>query len=251
LAAAALGHELPGLFTWSHNAFLDIATWFGIPMAMFAMVSVIVCLYFVACAPFDAKRIVYVAGTYVVFLHGMVELPLAFAYFLLPASLLAGAMLAGVRVPSLPLPRFAVGSLVVGLGVLLGAIIYDYLRIESAFYTYRFKNASIGRNHPMDVPETLLLNQFEALLVGLRGTPESMTDDSMWKFEQAILLDPSAAGIQQLAELQLRRGDVVAAQKTADMGRLLSQGKTRRALAARWRYLGNTDPTYRAVEWRD
>lgn len=251
MAATALGHELPGLFTWAHNALLDIATWFGVPMALLAITAVAICMYIVLRAPFDAKRSAYMAGVYVVFLHGMVELPLAFAYFLLPISLLAGAMLAGLKVPSFPLPRYFMGSLLMGLGVLLGAITFDYFRVESAFYTYRFKNANIGRNHPMDVPETLLLNQFEALLTGLRGTPETMSEDGMLKFEQAIMLDPSAAGIQQLAELQLRRGDVTSAQKTADMGRLLSQGKTRRALAARWRYLGSVDPIYRTVEWRD
>jgi hypothetical protein len=251
LAATALGHELPGLFTWAHNAFLDVATWFGIPMALLAIAAVALSMYVVVRARFNMKRSIYVAAVYVVFLHGMVELPLAFAYFLLPVSMLAGAMMAGLGEPAFPLPRFLVGSLLVGLGMLLGTLTYDYLRIESAFYTYRFKQANIGRNHPLDVPDTFLLNQFEALLVGLRGSPESLSEDAMRRFEQAIILDPSAAGLQHLAELQLRRGDVISAQKTADMGRLLSQGKVRHALAARWRYLGNTDPIYRTVEWRD
>lgn len=251
MAASALGHELPGLFTWAHNAFLDIATWFGIPMALLAIAAVGFSVYAVMRSPFDLKRSVYVAGVYVVFLHAMVELPLAFAYFLLPTGMLAGAMLAGLKGPVVLLPRSLLASVLVGLGVLLGALTYDYFRVEAAFYTYRFKHANIGRNHPMDIPDTLILNQFEALLIGLRGSPESMTEDAMHRFEQAIVLDPSAAGMQHLAELQLRRGDVASAQRTADMGRLLSQGKIRRALAARWRYLGTLDPVYRTVEWRE
>lgn len=251
LASAALGHQLPGLFTWAHNAFLDLATWFGIPVAVLAMAAVAVSVVALLRNPFDMKRVVYFAGTCVVFLHGMVELPLAYAYFLLPASLMAGAMLAGLKVVALPLPRAGVAAGLVGLIALLGVITHDYLQIESAFYTWRFKQANVGRNHPLDIPDTLLLNQSEALLVGLRGTPESMTDDSLRDFEQATLLAPSAAAMQQLAELQLGRGDVAAAQRTADMGRLLTQGKERKALAARWRYLGTLDPSFHQVEWRE
>lgn len=251
LASAALGHQLPGLFTWAHNAFLDLATWFGIPVALLAIAAVAVSVVALLRSPFDIKRAVYFAGTCVVFLHGMVELPLAYAYFLLPASLMAGAMLAGLKVFALPLPRAGVAAGLVGLIAMLGVITHDYLQIESAFYTWRFKQANVGRNHPLDIPDTLLLNQSEALLVGLRGTPKNMTDDSLRDFEQATLLAPSAAAMQQLAELQLGRGDVAAAQRTADMGRLLTQGKERKALAARWRYLGTLDSTFRLVEWRE
>ncbi|MCY1552243.1 hypothetical protein D9M68_886260 [compost metagenome] len=134
---------------------------------------------------------------------------------------------------------------------MLGVIAHDYLRIESAFYTWRFKQANVGREHPMDIPSTLLLNQFEALLVGLRGTPHSMTDKSLREFEHAVLLAPSAAAMQHLAELQLGRGDIFAAQRTADMGRLLTQGKERKGLAARWRYLGTQNPMFLSVVWSE
>ena len=92
---------------------------------------------------------------------------------LLPVCLLVGAMTAGLRWPSVALPLVVPRVLVLGLGVLLGAITYDYLRVESAFYTWRFMNANIGRDHPMDIPDTLVLNQHEALLKGLRGKADT------------------------------------------------------------------------------
>lgn len=250
LAAHALGHELPGLFTWAHNAFLDLATWFGLPAVMAAIAAVMACVFVLFRSPFDARRSVYFAAVYVLFMHGMVELPLAFAYFLLPACLLVGAMTAGLRWPSVSLPIGVARVLVVGLGTLLAAIAYDYLRVESAFYTWRFMNANIGRDHPMDIPDTLVLNQHEALLKGLRGTAEEISDADLKRFEQVIFLDPSAAGMQHLALLQLKRGDVAGAQRTADMAHVLTQGEKRRQLAARWNYLGSTDPAFRAVIWR-
>jgi len=251
MAAEALGHHVPGLFTWAHNAFLDLATWFGVPAALLALGAVVASLRTVVRGPFEKKRAVYFAGIYVVFLHGMVELPLAFAYFLLPICIFAGAMLAGLQGAAVALPKGLVAVTIVGLFTLLGAIAYDYLRVEAAFYTWRFKQANIGRNHPMDIPDTVLLNQYEALLRGLRGSPGTLTDEAMQDFEQAIFLDPSAAGMQHLAELQLGRGDVAGAQKTADMGRLLTKDEQRKALAARWRYLAIRNPAYREVDWRD
>lgn len=249
LASAALGHQLPGLFTWAHNAFLDLATWFGIPLALLAIAAVASSVMKFLRSPFDMNRAVYFAGICVVFLHGMVELPLAYAYFLLPVSLMAGAMLSGLKGVAVPVPRSLVAAGVVGLGAMLGVLTQDYLRVESAFNIWRFKQANVGTNHPIDIPDTLLLNNFKALLVGLRGTANSMTEDSLRDFEQAVLLDPSGAAMQQLAELQLSRGDTAGAQGTADMGRLLTQGNERKQLAARWRYLGTQDPAFRAVEW--
>lgn len=251
MASAALGHQLPALFTWAHNAFLDVATWFGIPVALLAIAAVVIHVTALLRGTFDLKRSIYAAGVCVIFMHGMVELPLAYAYFLLPACLMAGAMLPGLKSLSLALPRASVAALLLSLVAMLGVISRDYLQIESAFYTWRFKQASVGRDHPMDVPESLLLNQFQALLVGLRSTPATITEEGLRAFEQAVLLAPSAAAIQQLAELQLGRGEVSAAQRTADMARVLTQGKERKALAARWRYLGTQDAAYRSVKWRE
>ncbi|MDO9438950.1 PglL family O-oligosaccharyltransferase [Hydrogenophaga sp.] len=251
LASARLGHQLPGLFIWAHNAFLDLATWFGLPVTLLAISAAVICATALLRAPFSSRRSIYFSGVCVIFVHGMVELPLAYAYFLLPFSLMLGAMLAGLKIRSLPFPRIGIVASLAGLSVLLALIISDYLQIESAFYTWRFKQANIGQNHPMDVPNTLVLNQSEALLTGLRSTPASITDKSLLDFEQATLLAPSAAAMQQLAQLQLRRGDVAGAQRTADMARILTRGEERKGLAARWRYLGTQEPIFLLVEWRE
>ncbi len=250
LAAYALGHELPVLFTWSHNAFLDLATWFGLPMALAAILVTLACAVAVLRAPFDPRRSIYVAAVFVMFAHGMVELPLAYAYFLLPACLLAGAVTARLRWPAVSLPLVVPRVMLLAMAMLLGGITYDYLRVESSFYTWRFMNARVGKDHPMDVPDTMLLKQYEALLTGLRGSAETMSDQELKDFEEAIYLDPSAAGMLQLAEIQLKRGNIASAQRTANMASVLTHGEMRARVAARWAYLGTIDPAYRAVTWR-
>lgn len=251
LAAGRLGFDLRGLFTWSHNVLIDVATWFGLPMTMAVVTLLLWVLWRILRAPGQLDRWIYVAGIYAVVLHGLVELPMAFAYFLLPVGLMTGAVLNSLRVPGITAPIGVMAGWVIASGVLLGAVVYDYLRAENAFYTWRFENARIGRNHPNDIPDTLVLNQFEAVLIGLRGSADTLTPQQLDDFEKAIVHVPSLAALQHLAEVRMRQGDVVAAQRAADMAVLIAKPHMREAMAARWRYLEQTDPVFRAVQWKD
>lgn len=251
VAAGELGYRLNGLYTWSHNALIDVATWFGLPMAVAVLALIIWVMVLLARHPLDSLQWVFVAAIFPVVLHGLVELPLAFAYFLLPVCLLTGAVLSTLPMPSWAIPRAVVMGWTLSLGVLLGAIVYDYFRIENAFYTWRFELANIGKNHPMDIPDTLVLDQFEALLVGLRGSADTLSEQQVNDFEKAILHDPSLTGIQHLAEIRARQGDIVGAQRAADLGMLTAKPHMREALIARWRYLATTHPEFNAVHWKE
>jgi hypothetical protein len=249
-AAGGLGFDLRGLYTWSHNALLDVATWFGWPMASLVVCLVLWILWRSLRAPSQPDRWIYLAGIYAVVLHGMVELPMAFAYFLLPVCLMTGAVLASLRIPGVSMPRGVVAACTIGLGALLAAVTHDYLRIENAFYTWRFEHARVGKNHPMDVPDTLVLNQFEAMLTGLRGAANSLTRQQVDEFEKAIVHSPSLAAIQHLAEVRMQQADPVGAQRAADMAVLTAKPHVRQAMAARWQYLSQSDPAFGAVQWQ-
>jgi len=251
VAAGELGYRLNGLYTWSHNALIDVATWFGLPMAFALLALIFWVLVALVRRPVDPLQWVFVAAIFPVALHGLVELPLAFAYFLLPVCLLTGAVLAHLPLPSWAVPRTVVVGWTLALGALLGAIVYDYFRVENAFYTWRFEQARIGKNHPMDIPDTLVLNQFEALLVGLRGSADTLTLQQVDDFEKALLHDPALVSIQHLAEIRMRQGDVEGAQRAADLAGLTAKPRMREALAARWRYLSLYDPEFEAVHWAE
>jgi hypothetical protein len=251
LAASRLGYELNALYTWSHNALIDVAAWFGLPLAGACVVVVFWLLWVVLRAPWSATRCLYLAAIFPVVLHGMVELPLAFAYFLLPVCLLTGALVSTLPWQGMRLPRLLVASWALALSGLLAVIVHDYFRIESAFYTWRFEQANIGTNHPMDVPETLVLDQMEALLVGLRGRADSLTREQVDRFEQAIVHDPSMAALQHLARMRVLQGDLQGAQRAADWAHTIAKPRARRATAANWRYYMLEDASFEAVEWKE
>jgi len=251
MAAGEIGYQLNGLYTWSHNALLDIATWFGFPMFIVAVALIVWVVWRIFKSSADSSRWIFLAGVYAVTLHGLVELPLGFAYFLIPVCLMLGALFESLDLPSIAIPRIVVAVWTVSLATMLAALTYDYFRIEAAFYTWRFERSNIGKSHPQDIPDTLLLDQFEALLRGLRGSADSLTSRQVDEFERAIVHEPSTAAMQHLAEIRARQGDLSGAQRAADMAAITAQPKRRKLLAARWRYLTLQNPSFANVHWAE
>jgi hypothetical protein len=248
IAAGEMGYRLNGLYTWSHNVWIDVATWFGVPISiLLALVSLLAVVRFFRDAVGE-KSWIMMAGVVPLVLHGMVELPLAFAYFLLPLCLLVGALTAAFRWPLVRVSFSAVFLWLIGLGILLVVILSDYFKIEDSFYTWRFEQARIGMDHPTEIPDALLLDQFEALLTGLRGTAENLSADQIDEFESSIAHDPSLAAIQHLAELRVQRRDIDGAQRAVDLAFLISNSSKRDMLRERWAFLANKDPAYEKVE---
>ena len=174
---------------------------------------------------------------------------MAFAYFLFPVCLMTGAVLSSLNFPAIAISRRIIAAWTVGMGALLAVIVYDYMRIETAFYTWRFALANIGKNHPHDIPKTLVLNQFEALLTGLRGSADTLTPQQIDAFEKAIVHDPSGAAMHHLAVIRMQSGDRIGAQRAANMVALTVQPRTRAALAARWEFLSLRNADYKSIHW--
>lgn len=251
LATAAAGYELPGLFTWTHNALLDIAIWFGLPVALIATGILAKVGLTAFRSRLDPEAYICLAGLFVLAMHAMVELPLAYAYFLLPAVMLMGILAAKASLPSISVRPWGAVVGVAVLALLLGTVGTDYLKVEKSFSTWRFKLARVGKDHPMDIPDTLLLHQYRALIVGVRTPAPMLNAKEREEFSKAVLLDPSPAAMQAIVVSYVEAGDVASAQQWADRARWLSSPEYRKALAASWRYRAEKEPRFAVVNWRD
>lgn len=250
LLAGEFGHQLPGIFGSTHNFVLDIGIWFGWPVAL---VGVIVGLWSVCQLRYlriDVTSAASMACVLVLLAHGMVELPLAYAYFLLPFCMLWGALLARANAPAMRLSAPIAGAWILSLSLGLATLWLDYLRVEEAFSTWRFKVSRVGKAPEKIELDVLLLDQFVVLINGLETDPAKSDQVDLEKFQSAVLSFPSPLALQKLVLLRAMRGDIRATEKNIKMARTLVTAQTNQAMAAQWKSLQKAYPNVAKIEWK-
>jgi hypothetical protein len=175
---------LGSYFEHSHNFILDLLLWNGIPVALIIVVLLAWWLISQLRTIPDAGSVwlLVLAGGIVV--HGMLEFPLEYAYFLIPLGLVMG--LQERLAPSkngILIPR-TVAALSVGLmTVLFVWIATEYLSVEEAQRTLRMESARIGVSGiTTPIESRRLLNQLEALqrFASTEATPGMSPDQLAW-----------------------------------------------------------------------
>jgi O-antigen ligase len=152
-------------FEWlssSHNQVLDLLVWNGLPLGILSIG--VIAWWSVTrmrhCNDHGAWAAIVALA--VLFAHAMVEYPLAYAYFLLPAGLLIGAVEgrmrqgAGSASATTSLPRSALTSVVLALGAVFYVICTDYLEIQNSVDRARMRDAGYASDVP--VPDVRVLD---------------------------------------------------------------------------------------------
>jgi O-antigen ligase len=160
LAVAADFPPLYATFAHAHNLFLDLVLWLGLPLGIF--VSAYLFWRFASWmrAVANAKDAILMMFLGVIGIHAMLELPLHYAYFLLPTGLVMGVL--NQRLGKKPVgtsPRWTLMGLWLVAALLLSVIVRDYFRVEASFQTLRFELARIGTLPTGQAPDVLLLTQ--------------------------------------------------------------------------------------------
>ncbi len=164
LAVAENHVNMQGIYQHSHNLFLDLMLWVGIPVGGLIGILIIVWFYRQVRRVKHIEEALLVLFTGVVGWHAMLELPLHYAYMLLPTGLVMGAL--GVRLNEpvvLRTGRVGLAICAAAAVTLLGFITRDYLRMEADFQALRFERTYKMRP-PRKVPDTLVLSQLEAFI---------------------------------------------------------------------------------------
>lgn len=167
---------LPGdlTVTYAHNLILDLLAWNGIPLGL--LFTLLGAWWFVD----RIRRVRSLNGVIVMscllplLTHSMLEFPFAYSYFLLPASLLVGAIEAEVSIARhFELNRKMAWGLVL-VWCLAGIyFVYEYFLIEEDFRIVRFENMRVGTT-PADyaVPEIRMASHMRAMLSAARIQPQ-------------------------------------------------------------------------------
>jgi hypothetical protein len=198
------GQSLPPLhmvFAHSHNIFLDLAIWSGIPVALCVSFVLIRWVYKKTKAIKTAESALLLLFVLVPLNHAMFEFPLHYAYILLPLGLVMGALDATHNSQSaFKLGRNALLLMLVLALLTLVAIIKDYSRVERSYLQLRFNQANPAAFGLPDEPDVLVLTQWREFirLINFEPKPNISNEQIEW-MQQLTKLYPSAGFAQKLA----------------------------------------------------
>lgn len=189
------------LFLHSHNLFLDLILWCGIPVGLFVSAYLLRWLYLRLRAVGGAEDAVLLLFLLVVGNHAMLELPLHHAYFLLPAGLIMGAL--HVRLNArriLIVGRWSSVTIWFASVALLTLIIRDYSRVEVSYQALRFEWARVKTGIRGEPPDVLLLTQWSEFIRLARFEPASgMSADDLDWMRKVVSTYPSIGAFHKLA----------------------------------------------------
>ncbi len=214
-AHAGVAHAAKeGVIEYSHDIVLDLLVWNGLPLGAFLIAA------FCVWARIQIKRCATPAnflallGIGVILVHGLLEYPLAYTYFLIPMGLLIGAVdRTQWRSATTRARSVANGFLVLSSFALLTWIGFDYLRVEDDNRALRFEMARIGTPEPREPSSLLLLTQQRAFFrfARSRATRDMTPDQLSWMqkiserfgYPPVLLRYATAAGLNgQIAEAE-------------------------------------------------
>lgn len=183
--AVALDHaSIQRHFEHSHNVVLDLLVWAGLPLGGLLGGLLALALLRPLARWRDAQTLGLYIGVLGLFVHGLLEYPHAYAYFLIPAGLVigvshvrnaaSGGRAAGWRWSLVLAPPFALA---------LAITVSDYLDAETNHRTLRLESARIGVSRiESPAPQLRVLTQLEAFLgfARLEARAGMSADELQW-----------------------------------------------------------------------
>lgn len=251
LSVAQSHPTLGSFFMHSHNLFLDLVLWCGIPIG--SLVSVLLVLWLIrGLRSLDnTEDVILMLFVLVVGLHAMVELPLHHAYFLLPTGLVMGILNQRFKMRViLTSTRWSVVGLLLGASLLLGVIMRDYLEVDASFRRMRLDAAHIGRLPPGDPPNVVILNDMRELIVYARKDVKSdISVEELERLRRVTIISPTPSNLFNVAKgLALRHQPADAIEWIQKMQNVQPAGFDR-DLRAVWEAQAKSEPAMAEVKW--
>jgi hypothetical protein len=249
--AMAMNHApVHEYFNSAHNLFLDLILWCGIPIG--ATVSVYLLWWMVSRALRikTSQDAVMWLLLLVVANHAMLELPLYYAYFLLPVGLVMGAL--DVRLGREQI--FAVGrglSLAMWMvaTLILVLVIRDYALVEQTHLRLRYQWAGI-KGVQVVPPDVVLLTQWRDFVqIALQDPNKVMSDAEILWLQNSVGLMPNAGFFQLLALGRVQRREYEKAAQTLDTMCSVMTPAICESVNAFWTARAKQDPDLAAVPW--
>jgi O-antigen ligase len=254
LTVAERHPQVPALFGNAHNAVLDVIVWAGIPIGLAVTAAAAVWLWAALSRIAAAPQALYFLVIVVVGLHAMLELPLQYAYCLLPMGLAVGALSADLRIGwTLPPTRTAWRATVVLLAaaaILLALIVRDYFHVEARTTEVRLKLARVHMEVPPPPPDVAVLTQFRSILdLALMEPATGVNEEHLQRARDVATLVISYRNLSQLPVLLALNGHVAEAKCWMGKAMTLVAPDSRADLLSDWRDYQLRYPQLAGIAW--
>ena len=243
--------NLGGFFIHSHNIFLDLILWCGIPIGLVISVSLVYWLAHSLRKVISENVALLMCFIIAVAVHAMLELPLHYAYFLLPTGFMIGIISAKqnerVIVRS---RRWSLGLLLVSSIGLLSVVVYDYLKVEANFLAFRFETAHVGTLPIGRPPDVIVLTHLREFVAMARYEPhEKMNNEELAWMKEVTFVFPSRSNLFNVAKaLAINGQPAEALDWLRKIKNTMSQGDFSE-LAEVWKKQGEKFPALAKVAW--
>lgn len=192
--------DLGNMVIQSHNLLLDFVLWVGIPFSAILFALGLFWLFEAVSRTSDLHGYLKLCFLLVLFVHSMLEFPLHYAYFLLPAGLMAGSIGAAANTTVIKVPKLAVVLLMVLSTAAYAITVKDYLVIEDGCLGLRLKQNRIQGVEEFQADRIMALTHLRDYIAFSSNDPalkHSEADIALGK--QVASSFPSALGMYKLA----------------------------------------------------
>lgn len=202
------------LFSHTHNLFLDLVLWMGLPLGLAVSAFLLWRFWRLFTSVKTLDQALLFCMLLAVAIHAMLELPLHYAYMLLPAGLIWGILEASQ--PGWSWPRLGrrahLGAWLVS-AALLACVLRDYLNVQTSYQWLQFEWARLATQKTAPEPQVVMLTQWPAFVrLSHRELRDPVTPDELREMQNLAHLYPSAGFLMQLASAQALNGQPDAAQ---------------------------------------
>jgi O-antigen ligase len=181
-------------FAHAHNLPLDLIVWVGWPLGVLLTGAACWWATMQMRGLKTAGNALAYAALVVMCIHALLEFPLHYAYFLLPAGVLVGALNSSNPgfVRWLSIGRSWVLMATLAGSVLLAVIIRDYFHVEKAFFDLRLESQRVGTKFNREPPDTWILRPWHDFIAISRMEPHAgMSDEELLHWQALLMYFPS------------------------------------------------------------
>lgn len=254
-AQFAVSAKHPGMAEWltqSHNLVLDLLIYNGLPAGL--LLCSVVLLWFVrhswACT--NSTTWCLLLGLFMLFTHALLENPLHFTYFLLPAGLLIGVLSSESRVePSWSSRRWTLAVPTLLLVVPFALVSVEYLDAEESLRDMELSFKGVG-TRPSDLPQHnwILLDGWAAYHRASTAIVSSaMTPQQLEELRKVVSRYPYPNVLMQYAHASALNSNPGAASKTLIHGCKVFGAATCDQMRKVWTRLQSIEPAVRSVKF--